>query len=273
MSPLRLAAAFLSVMVLALSPQAMAQDFSKSPEMTLKLGHMSPGTEENPYHLLALYLEKHLPEKTGGKLKIQIFHSGQLGRDRELLEAIQFGTLDLAVITTSPMTNFVPAYTVLDYPFIFRDWDHVEKVMAAPWMEEFKAESQRAKFHTLAFVPRGFRSVTNSKVKIYKPDDMKGLKLRVIESPIFVDTFNALGASAQAMSWGEVFTALQQGTIDGHENALNTIFDERVYEVQKYVSLTQHIFAYAAFVASPPLFSTNCLKSIRTSSNRPPLRV
>ncbi len=162
MSPLRLAAAFLSVMVLALSPQAMAQDFSKSPEMTLKLGHMSPGTEENPYHLLALYLEKHLPEKTGGKLKIQIFHSGQLGRDRELLEAIQFGTLDLAVITTSPMTNFVPAYTVLDYPFIFRDWDHVEKVMAAPWMEEFKAESHRAKYHTLAFVPRGFRSVTNS---------------------------------------------------------------------------------------------------------------
>jgi tripartite ATP-independent transporter DctP family solute receptor len=230
-------------------------DYAHLPEMTIKVAHMSVAiSPDNPYQMPAEFIKAYLEEKTGGRLKVEVFHSGQLGRDRELIEAVQYGTVDLAIITTSPISNFVPAHTVLDFPFLFQDWDHVERFLASPAIEQFKAESGKARFHTLAVIPRGFRSVFNNKLPIKAPEDLASVKLRVIESPIFVDSFNALGASAQAMSWGDVFTALQQGTIDGHENTLLASFDERVYEVQKYLSLTKHIFAFCVLVASPPLY-------------------
>lgn len=216
--------------------------------VTFKLGHLSP--ETSPYQVLALKFKETVEQKTNGKYKIQIYPHSQLGGDKELLEAMQFGNVDMGVITTSPMSNFVPAMATLDLPFVFRDWDHMEKFLASPAASELLNESQQAKLVSLAMMPRGFRSVTNSKHPIAKPGDMSDLKLRVIESPIYVDTFKAMGASAQAMSWGEVFTALQQGTIDGQENAINTIYDEHVYEVNKYVSLTEHMFAFCAIVVS-----------------------
>ena len=255
MPKFRLLSVFLSAAILLTASPALAQDYSKLPEMTIKMAHMAvPASEDNPYQMMCEYMKKNLEEKTGGRLKVELFHSGQLGRDRELMEAIQFGTLELAVITTSPISNFVPAHTILDYPFLFESWDHVENFLNSQANQDLMAESQKARFHTLGIIPRGFRSTTNNKVKIYKPSDMTAIKLRVIESPIYIDAFTALGVAAQGMSWGEVFTALQQGTIDGHENALSTIYDERVFEVQKYLSLTKHIFAFCAVVASPPLF-------------------
>jgi tripartite ATP-independent transporter DctP family solute receptor len=255
MSKFRLFSVLLSAAILLIASPASAQDYSKLPEMTIKMAHMAvPASEDNPYQMMCEYMKKYLEEKTGGRLKVELFHSGQLGRDRELMEAIQYGTLELAVITSSPISNFVPAHTIFDYPFLFESWDHVERFLASPIIEDFKAESQKARFHTLGVIPRGYRSVTNNKVKIFKPEDMVAVKLRVIESPIFIDAFTALGVSAQGMSWGEVFTALQQGTIDGQENPLSTTFDERVYEVQKYLSLTNHIFSVCEVVASPPLF-------------------
>ncbi len=247
-------APLLSILAFAIFIFAVPAVAAELPKMELKIGHMSPANVENPYHAMAIYLQENLPKKTNGRLTAQVFHSGQIGRDRELMEALQFGTLDIAIITTSPMGNFVPEFSVLDFPFLFDDWDHIARMKAAPWYQDFLNESIKARFYTFAMLPRGFRSITNSKIQIVEPKDLKGLTLRVIESPIFVDTFTALGAAAQAMSWGEVFTALQQGTIDGHENALMTIFDERVYEVQKYVSLSEHIFAFCAVGASKALF-------------------
>lgn len=214
----------------------------------LKLGHMSP--ETSPSQQYALKFKELIEEKTDGKYKIEIYPAGVLGKDRELAEGLQFGTLDLGIVTTSPMGNFVPEIQTLDLPFLFDGWDHVEKFVASPLAEELYSESEKSKIVTLSLITRGARSVTNSKKPIKTAADLKGLKIRVIESPIYVDTFTELGASPQAMSWGEVFTALQQGTINGHENAINTIHDERVYEVQKYVSLTEHIFAFFGVHAS-----------------------
>lgn len=219
----------------------------KAKVVTLKLGHMSP--ETSPYNVLAKKFIELVEQRTNGSVKIELFPAGQLGKDKELLEAMQSGTLDLGVITTSPMVNFVPEMGVLDLPYVFKDWDHVEKYLASPTLTEIMKESQKAKLVTMSMLPRGFRNVTNSKRPIEKPADLKDLKLRVIESPVYVDSFKAMGANAQAMSWGEVFTALQQKTIDGQENAINTIYDERLYEVQKYVSETSHMFAFAAVVA------------------------
>lgn len=214
----------------------------------LKLGHMTPETE--PYHLAALKFKDLIETRSKGKVKITIYPAGQLGYDRELIEGMQFGTIDLAIVTSSPLVNFIPSFAVLDMPFLFRDWDHVDAVLKEDYMQKLFAEGTEKGLVPMALLPRGFRSVTNSKRPITKAADFKGIKLRVIESPVFVQTFEQLGATVTAMSWGEVFTALQQKALDGEENAINTIHNERLYEVQKYVSLTEHMFAFATFTAS-----------------------
>jgi len=218
----------------------------------LKLGHMMPlfSTE----HACALKFKELVEERSKGDIEIVIYPAAQLGHDSDLLEALQFGTLDLGVITTSPQTNFAKEFGTLDVPFLFKDWSHVMKFIHSDFYDEFLKSTEKAMFYNLALMPRGYRDITNSKRPIRTPEDLKGLKIRVIESPVFVQTFDTLGASPQAMSWGEVFTALQQGTIDGQENTLATISYERVYEVQKYISKTQHIFAFASICASKMLY-------------------
>lgn len=222
----------------------------------LRFGYLSPQNPEDPYHEFASKYKDAIEEKTNGRFKIDLYGAGILGKDREMAEMLQFGALDLAIITTSPMGNFVPAFQVLDLPFLFDGWEHVFRFVDAPIYQDFLQESNKINIKTLGIIARGARSVTNSGNPITSVDDLKGMKLRVIESKVFVDTFEALGAAPQAMSWGEVFTALQQGTIDGHENSIATILNERVYEVQKNVSLTQHIFAFCSVHSSTKFWNS-----------------
>ncbi|WP_422485384.1 TRAP transporter substrate-binding protein [Gudongella sp. DL1XJH-153] len=218
--------------------------------IVVKLAYMSPELENDPYHQFAVRFKEAIEEKTDGKYVFETYGGGVLGKDRELSEGLQYGTVDMAVITSSPMGNFVPAFQALDLPFLFSGWDHVHKFLESDLAEELYAESEEAGIISLGLIGRGARSVTNAGDPIQSVEDLKGMKIRVIESSIFVDTFSALGASPQAMSWGEVFTALQQGTIDGHENSMATINNERVYEVQDNVTKTEHIFAFTTAHAS-----------------------
>jgi len=222
----------------------------------LRFGYLSPQNPEDPAHEFASKFKAAIEEKTNGRFQIDLYGAGILGKDREMAEMLQFGALDLAIITTSPMGNFVPAFQVLDLPFLFDGWDHVFAFTQTPIYQEFLTESDKIGIKTLAVITRGARSVTNSGDPVESVEDLKGMKLRVIESKVFVDTFNALGAAPQAMSWGEVFTALQQGTIDGHENSIATILNERVYEVQENVTLTEHIFAFFSVHASSKLWNS-----------------
>ncbi len=234
-----------------------AESKTKSSETrVIKLAHMSPELPDDAYHMFALRFKDAIEEKTNGKFKVELYPAGVLGKDRELAEGLQYGTVDLAVITSSPMGNFVPAFQTLDLPFLFDSWDHVYRFLESDAAEELYAESESAGIISLGLIARGPRSVTNSGKPIKSVEDLKGMKIRVIESPIYVDTFTALGAAPQAMSWGEVFTALQQGTIDGHENSIATINNERVYEVQDNVTLTEHIFAFTTAHASKMFWDT-----------------
>lgn len=223
---------------------------STGQKTVLKLAHMSPDLPDDAYQMFAVQFKKAIEEKTNGRFEIEIYPAGVLGKDRELAEGLQYGTIDLAVITSSPMGNFVPAFQTLDLPFLFDSWGHVYKFLESDAAEELYKETESVGIETFGLIARGARSVTNSGKPIQSVEDLKGMKIRVIESPIFVDTFTALGAAPQAMSWGEVFTALQQGTIDGHENSIATINNERVYEVQDNVTLTEHIFAFTTAHAS-----------------------
>lgn len=222
-----------------------AASSSAAPKATvLKLGHIAnPGTAYDNY---AHEFKRLVEEASGGRYQIDIYPSGQLGIDRELMESLQAGNVNFTVVTASDISNFVPEFEVIDLPYLYRDWDHVEKFLDSDAAKQLFALSDAVGMKTLSFMPRGFRHVTSSKGPINSPADLKGLKIRVAESSVYVDTFKALGANAQAMAWSEVYTALQQHTVDAHENTIITTRDYKINEVQKYLSETGHFFAFAA---------------------------
>ena len=217
-----------------------------------KLGHIAaPGTA---YDNFANEFARLVEERSEGRYTIDVYPAGQLGVDRELMESLQIGNVDFTVITASDINQFVPDMAVQDLPYLFRDWDHVEKFLDSDVAQELYGLTDAVGMKTLTFMPRGFRHVTSNIAPIKTPADLKGLKIRVAESETYIDTFKALGANAQAMAWGEVFTALQQKTIDAHENTIVTTRDYKINEVQKYMSETGHFFAFAALQMNKNLF-------------------
>lgn len=235
---------FAIVLCLVLALSACAA----SAEVTYRLGHMSP--LDNNYNLLSERFKALVEERSEGRIKIEIYPQAQLGYDRDLLEAMQFGTVDFAVVTSSPVSNFESMMGALDLPYLMRDWDHIQTFIASDAATALLAECEDEGLCGLALMGRGFRSVMNNKQPINTLEDIKGMKLRVVESNAFIKTFEDFQANVQAMSWGEVITALQQGAIDGCENPPETLYAERVFEVTKYLSLTQHISGWAVLMSS-----------------------
>lgn len=230
------------------SGNSAANTESKQEPKVLKLGHI--GSLENEYNLMAERFKQEVEKRTNGRYVIQIYPARQLGGDREIIEAMQYGNVDAGVVTSSPMVNFVPALGVLDLPYVFKSWDHIERYAKSDALQELLKEGEKAGLINLAVLPRGFRSITNSKHPIRVPEDLKDIKIRVIESPVFVNTFKLFGGTVIAMAAGEVYTALQQKTIDAQENTPAVNVYERFYEVQKYFSLTQHMSAWGIVTIS-----------------------
>ncbi|HLR68267.1 MAG TPA: TRAP transporter substrate-binding protein [Virgibacillus sp.] len=221
---------------------------------TLKIGHLSP--EESINQELAEKFKELVEEKTDGEVEVEIYPNGQLGGDREMLEAMQMGTMDLGIISSPPVSSFAPDVSVLDLPFVFNDWDHVFAFLESDVYDDFREITEEENIKTLSLIARGFRDLTNSKGPIETPDDLDGLKVRVLENSTYVDAYKALGANVQSMSWGDAYTALEQGTIDSQENSLDIIHDENVPEVQDYVSKTEMNFAFIDLMASKTNFDT-----------------
>lgn len=217
--------------------------------MTVRLGHQAPaGTA---YDQLAVKFKEYVEERTDGRFMIDIYSGGQLGGGRALMESIQVGNLEFAVLTASDMGMFETELEVLDVPYLFNDWDEAFKFLESDVVDDIKELSGNAGLRSLAYMPRGFRHTTNGIRPVTVPSDMNGLKLRVAESSVYVNAYTAFGASPQSMAWGEVFTALQQGTIDGQENTLITIQDYKINEVQTYLSETGHTFAFGVVAVNP----------------------
>lgn len=235
--------------------------------LVLRLGHM--GNETNPLNTYTMSFKTRVEERSNGAIQIEVYGNKELGADRELLEAIQLGTLDMAVTTTSPLTNFVPSYSVLDLPYLLTDWEHAEKFFESDSYHELLAEGDSVGITVLSLAGRGFRHVTTNDKPIRNLADINGLKLRVIESSVYIDTFTAFNANPQAMSFGEVFTALSQGTIEGHENSYLVIQEEKVHEVQNTISETAHMFAFFDMVISTTILNdlpTDMQELIRTAA-------
>jgi tripartite ATP-independent transporter DctP family solute receptor len=207
----------------------------------LKLGHAI--NEEDVFHKAALKFEELVEARTNGEVTVTIYPNAKLGDERNLLESLKMGTVDMGIITGGPVINFLPSFGVLDLPFLFSTPEHAYKVLDGPVGDGFFKEMEALGWKGLAYGERGFRNLTNSVRPVEKPEDIKGLKIRVMQNPIYIDSFTALGANAVPMAWTEALTALQQGTIDGQENPLNVIAAYNINESNKYLSITRHAYA------------------------------
>lgn len=209
----------------------------------------------SPYWQGSSEFKRLLEEYSGGRLTVAIFPSAQLGSERDLIEGVGLGTIEMAVCSTGALSNFSPDFMVLDLPYLGTTRDELFPVMDGPVGQAILKTLEPKGVKALNFWENGFRNVTNNTKEIHVPDDVKGMKIRVMENPIHQETFRVFGAMPVPMAWGEVFIAMQQGTIDGHENALINILNDKIYEVQKYVSLTAHFFSPAVLMINVDFFN------------------
>jgi tripartite ATP-independent transporter DctP family solute receptor len=188
---------------------------------------------------------REVEKRTNGRYKIQTFYSASLGSERESVEAVQLGTQELTFTSTGPVPNFVPEVAILDIPFLFRDYAHARSTLDGPIGQDLLAKFPSKGIVALAWGENGFRHMTNSKRAVNLPDDLKGLKMRTMENPVHIQAYKAFGIIPTPMAFAEVFTALQQGTVDGQENPLSVITASKFEQVQKYLSLTGHVYSPA----------------------------
>ncbi len=228
-----LLAVCLSIALVA--PVAMAKGTN------IKIAHVV--NEKDAFHVCALKFKEIVEEKTDGEVTVTIFPNAKLGDERALLEGMKMGVVDAGIITSGPIINFIPEFGVFDLPFLFRSPSHAYAVLDGPVGKTLLGKMEDQGWKGLAYGERGFRNLTNSKNAVKTPADVEGLKIRLMQNPIYVKTFKTLGANAVPMAWTEALTALQQRTIDGQENPLNVIVAFKLYESQEYLSLTRHAYA------------------------------
>ncbi|MBP1156738.1 MULTISPECIES: TRAP transporter substrate-binding protein [unclassified Paenibacillus] len=222
-----------------------------SQEQTKKAQVLNVGTSVNSQHSLyeGLSKFKELVEgESNQRLQVNLFHSGQMGADRELAEAIKLGTVQAAIISPSALSNFFPEFTVFDLPFLFSSENQVDEFLKGSVGQEILNSGTSKGYTGLSYMELGFRNITNSKREIKSVKDLQDIKIRVTENPLTVDTWNALGAKPTPMAFTELFTALQQGTVDAQENPYGQIAASKFYEVQKYLSKTHHTYNPAPFI-------------------------
>jgi tripartite ATP-independent transporter DctP family solute receptor len=219
-----------------------------SAQETLK---MNISVAQNSHYGVAIdTFAKELEKRTNGRFKVQNFYSGALGAERESIEGVQLGTMDLTMTSTGPVPNFVPEVAILDIPFLFKDYAQARSVLDGPIGQEMLAKFEAKGLKGLAWGENGFRHMTNNKRPINSPDDLKGLKMRTMENPIHIQAYKQFGILPTPMAFTEVFTALQQGTVDGQENPLSVISAGKLGQVQKHVSLTGHVYSPALILMS-----------------------
>lgn len=220
-------------------------------QQNIVVGHsLSP---ESHYGVGAQAFIDTLTELSGGAFTGEQAPAGQLGGERDMIEGLQIGSMDVVITSTGPLGNFVPEIYALDLPFLFRDYDHARTTLDGEIGQELLAKIDENQLVGLAWSENGFRHVTNSQRPVRTPADLDGLKLRTMENRVHMEAFQQMGAAPTPMAFPELFTALQQGVVDGQENPVTVITASKFWEVQGHVSLTGHVYSPAAVLASPIL--------------------
>lgn len=233
---------------------AFAPCQAQSP-VVIKFAHSGSTLMDDPQNMAMNHFANILQERSKGYYKVETYPGKQLGDTKTILENIQMGVIEMGDIESGPTSSFVQEEMLWDLPYLFRDLDHAHAVLQGPIGEEMKKKWQEIGVRCLDYNDGGFRYFTNSVRPIVTPDDMKGLKIRVMESPIMIATINGFGASAVPMAFAEVYTALQQGAIDGQENPFNVIFTQSYFEVQKHLSFSEHFYYLRHYMINDDFFN------------------
>lgn len=210
--------------------------------------------DAHPQYKALLKFKELVEERTDGQIEVETYHSSQLGDDRTMTEALQLGSQEVTIPSTAPLANFIPEFSVFDFPFLFPSEEVADKVLDGEVGQKFLEMLPEQNLVGLAYWENGFRDVTNSVRPIATAADFKGLKLRTMENQVHIEAFQALGANPTPMALGELFTAMQQGTVDGQENPYATIELQKFYEVQDHVSNTHHIYSPFVFLMSKSFY-------------------
>ena len=228
--------------------------FAASAETVIKIGHGA--AESFHMHRALLKFEELVETGSNGEIDVQIFPSSQMGPDREMIEGVQTGVLEMAIPPSSFFAGWDPAFAVIELPYMYASKDIAFDVLDGAAGDSMLARVENQGLVGLGWLELGVRNVTNNVRPIASPQDLEGVKLRTMKVPAHVATFESLGANPTPMNFGEVYSALQQGVIDGQENPLAIITSQRFYEVQKYLSTTGHVFAVYMPVVSKPFFDS-----------------
>ncbi|MBA3326149.1 MAG: TRAP transporter substrate-binding protein DctP [Rhodobacteraceae bacterium] len=220
----------------------------------LRAGYSLPETSH--YGVGATAMGEELARLTDGEFTITQFPANALGGEREMVEGAQLGTVDIVLTSTGPVGNFVPETLITDIPFLFRDYAHADAVLDGPIGQEILDAFPDQGLIALAWGENGFRNLTNSQRAVRTPEDAAGLKIRTMENPVHMEAFSQLGILPTPMAFPELFTALQQGTVDGQENPIGVITGAKFHEVQGYLSLTNHVYSPALIILSPTVWDT-----------------
>lgn len=220
-------------------------------QTVLRFGHV--GEVGSHFDVAGNEFAKRVKERSGGKIEVQVFPSSQLGSDKDMLQKMKLGQIDF-FLPSSMLSSVAPEFGVFDMPYIIKDRAHAERVMAKLGDSLFRPKAEAKGVKILGFWENGFRQITNNVRPIVKPEDLKGVKLRTPRGEWRVKMFQSYGANPSPMAFSEVFTALKTGVMDGQENPLINVWSAKFYEVQKYLSMTGHVYIPAYIVTSPKTF-------------------
>jgi len=211
---------------------------------------------DHHYNIGAKKFADLIKERTNGRIDFKIFPSGMLGKgEREVTEGLQQGSIELQVTSTGPLGGFSPSIIILDFPFLFRDYDHVDLVLDGPIGLKLLNDFEKLNIKALAFWENGFRHLTNSKKPVKNVEDGKGMKIRTMENKVHLAAWRSAGYNPTPMAFGEVFTALQQGVIDGQENPTAVTYTSKFWDAgQKYYSFTAHVYSPAVLLMNKKKF-------------------
>jgi C4-dicarboxylate-binding protein DctP len=223
----------------------------------LKYAHFQPAKMDQPMHAAAVAFKNYVEAASGGSIEVQIFPASQFGSDSATMEALRLGTLEMAVAHDGAIAGTFKPIIALGIPFLFNDEQEAWTVLDGPFGKEFGKEMlAKTGIHFFGFADNGLRHFTNSKHPIVTPDDLKGLKIRVMPSPVFEILIKSLGASPSSIPWTQLPTALQEGIVDGEENSVTNIIAASLYQSQKYVTLDAHVYSVHAYLINDKFYQS-----------------
>lgn len=226
-------------------------------QKVIKYAHFQPAKIDQPNHAAALAFKEHVEKASSGNLKVDIYPAGQLGSAQQTAEGVRLGSIELAVLHEGAITGIYKTFNIFGMPYLFESHQQAYTVLDGAFGKDL-AEDMRKKtgVRLLAYADNGIRHFTNSKRVIRTPDDLKGLKIRVQPSPVYIEFVKALGASPSAIDWGELPAALAQGTADGQENSVSTILAASLYQQQKFATLDGHIYGQFGYLLNDRFFNS-----------------